>query len=204
MDKPIRDIPKEKRKSYISKKKGWERLKIRELLAEGKTYADIQAALSNVMSPSTFWNRLNEIRMEDNAIIKKKLDENNTFLVTDLSTLDRQLGQALEFCKQLIEDEKASWFLKLEAKKFAVDVAVWRFKLQVEGPRIITEATTPVRKVATGELRPIDAIQQNLPRLKSATNEEREKFKNKWVEQVQGVEVTTIEDSQEEKGQDSA
>jgi hypothetical protein len=202
MLKPFRDNPPDKTKSAISRKKMWERLKIRELLAEGKSYPDIRAQLGNI-SNATFWNRMNEIRMEDNDIIKKKLDENNTFLVTDLTTLDRQLGETIDFCKNLIENEKTSPFLKLETKKFMTDVQVWKFKLQVEGPRVIMEATTPVRKIAMGELKPMEAIQQGLPKLKSATNEERERF-GKWAAQVQEEKVIPTGVSQEEKGQDSA
>jgi hypothetical protein len=202
MDKPIRDIPKEKRKSFVSKQKVWEKLKIRELLAEGKTEEEIKAQFPT-MTDRTFDNRMNDIRLEDSAYIKRKLDENNTFLVVDLRTLDKQLGEAINFCNELIKNEKTSPFLKLEAKKFMIDVAVWRFKLQIEGPRVIMDATTPVRKVAHGELKPIEAIQQNLPRLKSATNEEREKYK-KWAAQVQGESLIPTEASQEEKGQDSA
>jgi hypothetical protein len=201
MDKPIRDIPKEERKSFVSKKKFHEKLQIRELLAKGKSEQDIKATFP-MMTERTFHNRMNEIRMEDNEYIKKKLDENNSYLVVDLSTLNRQLGEAIEFCQKLIENEKTSPFLKLETKKFMVDIQVWKFKLQVEGPRVIMDATTPVKKIASGELKPVEAIQQSLPKLKSATNEERNKF-SKWVEQGQ-EEKAEIEASQVEKGQDSA
>jgi len=196
--KPIADIPKEKRKSVISKKKRWERLRIRELMAEGYSYHQIKAQFPDI-SDATYRNRLNEIRMEDNEIIAQKLLREGTFLVTDLTVLDDRLGDAIRFCKQLIDDPKISPWLKFEAKKFQVDVSVAKFKLQAEGPRIIDEVTKPIQRVVRGELKPIQAL-EGVRKLKSATNEEKERYKEVWAAQVQeGKEERT--GSQVEKAQ---
>lgn len=180
--KPIGDIPEERRKSFISKKKRHERLRIRELMVKGYSYHEIKSKFPDI-SDATYRNRLNEIRMEDNEIIAQKLLQEGTYLVTDLAVLDERLGNAIKFCDALIEDPKISPWLKFEAKKFYVDVSVAKFKLQAEGPRIIDEVTKPIQRVIRGELKPIQAL-EGVRKLKSATDEEKERYKQVWAAQV--------------------
>jgi hypothetical protein len=202
--KPIRDIPKERRRSYRQNKRKWELLQIRYDRKRGLSESEIMAKYN--MSWGTFHARMEEIRREDNEVIMKHLrEQGESMLVVDIKRFDDRLDDAIKFCDKIIDDLKAPWFVKLEAQRLRLDAAYTQVKLRIEGPRLIGELTknSPVKSLAEGKLSPMQAL-DTLPKLKRGDAEAEKQYqeykrvleeqakkqvvsdnKGRWVEKVQ-------------------
>src|SRR3712207_2188263 len=99
---------------------------------------------------------MNEIRQEDNEILIKRLrQEEGSMLVTDIKRLDERMGDAIRHMDQIIDDPKASHYVKIEAQRLRMEVALAQLKLKVEGPRLLDEIAKPVAMLAEGKLTPV-------------------------------------------------
>lgn len=186
----------------MSKRKRWERLQIRNDLKSGMSESEVMDKYGKTMSRATFWNRMNEIRVEDNEIILQKLrNSDGSFLVTDIKRLDERMGDAIQHMNRLIADPKSSPFVRIEAERLRMEIALAQLKLKVEGPRLLDEVSKPVQKLAEGRITPLQAL-ESLPKVKYATEEERKKLRErmKWAAQVQEENIQTV-DSEAERAE---
>jgi hypothetical protein len=191
---PIGDIPKEKRQSTKIHTRNYENLKIRELKKQGRSNAEIVSELK--ISWQTFWNRMNEIRYQDKEdfIANTRDKGDDSMVVTDISEFYAVLGDCMKLMDDIIQHEKSSFNVKIDAACIKMEASKTRLKLKVEGPRLVDESSSKskrVMRIAEGEITPMQALESEIKNRKNKEDKDSLKWVAKEVGEKQGQDETT-------------
>jgi hypothetical protein len=108
--------------------------RIRHLMVEGRTNSEIQDLLQ--LEERTFYRYMAKIHQIDQALFAEQ--EKKT-IATEIAVLKDRLLKAYRWYIAIRDNENINAETRMEAQKGALDVALARAKLEIEGPRIIKE-----------------------------------------------------------------